>query len=810
MIMKIKNIFHRISMLIVLLTVGLLMNNCGPSTSGPGSNLAEEVGFNYPDHGFVSFESAGKWEESMITGNGTFGALVPGDPLNERIILSHEKLFMPEYFPTDAPPLHKHMDKIKELTLQGKGEEASELALELGKEVGIDDLIWTDPLVPACQLEIVDLSGDKVQDYLRSVDYETGEANTIWKAGGQAYKRSIFISRADGIGVMRITGTGQAGLNFKFRMNQLPLPGEDEEWEDELNVDELIQEVRSGADGSSVYYTTTFKKQWEGSLKGYNVKAAFYTVGGSLETDEDWLSIKDAGEILVLMDIKLSYDLPLEPVTPLSRFEGASYDELLAGHEEIHSEMFNRFSLEIAGSESDKALSSEELLESSSFGALNPALVNQLCEASRYSVISSSGQLPPTLQGIWGGTWRPAWSGDFTLNGNVPSAIACGLNCNIQELTESYLGYMWSMWDDFEDNARDLYDAPGIFVPSRSSSSGKTYHYLDYYPHLFWYAGATWTSQFFYDYWQYTSDETFLKERAIPFMMASAEFCEFFLTEGDDGLYHFIPSYSPEIGPEGYHPVVMDAVMDIAALKQLMRNLLKLVELGWIEEMHAGIWSNILVNLPEYDIDESGDLREWLWPGFKNDNSHRHASHLYPLFYEVDPDFEDRPELKEAAAVAIENRLQYRRDNNGAEMAFGLVQKGLAAAHIRDTEHAYECVDWLCNSYWSPSFTAYHDPGEIFNVDICGGLPAVVAEMIIQSSAKHIELLPALPDQWPDGSIKGSLTRCGVTVDLDWSQGKPVQANLIARENTSFRLTFGDESWLIELEQGQELHWEYQ
>jgi hypothetical protein len=286
-------------------------------------------------------------------------------------------------------------------------------------------------------------------------------------------------------------------------------------------------------------------------------------------------------------------------------------------------------------------------------------------------------------------------------------------------------------------------------------------------------------------------------------MQASMEFYEFILTKGKDGHYIFLPSYSPEVGPIDEHQLSINATMDVAALKQLIRNLLTLSEQGWIEADKTTLWKDILENLRAYAIDESGDLKEWIWPGFENDNSHRHASHLYPLFYEVDPDFENNPELIEAAKTAIENRLEYRRGKNGAEMAFGLVQKGLAAAHIKDTEHAYECVDWLCNSYWSPALTSYHNPGEIFNVDICGGLPAVVTEMLIQSSVDAVELLPACPKQWPQGRIEGVRTRCGVTVNFEWKNHKPVKAELEAQRKTKLKVLFNDKEWPLELEPGQ-------
>lgn len=527
--------------------------------------------------------------------------------------------------------------------------------------------------------------------------------------------------------------------------------------------------------------------------------------GGNASTQAEWIAIRKANKIEILIDTELSYSLPLKPVKDIDKCMKKSYSKLLKAHKKIHADMFNRFALQF-GDGTTQSWTAEEMVAASSFGKLKPELVNQLCEASRYVLISSTGEIPPTLQGIWGGTWRPAWSSDFTLNGNVPSVIACGLNTNLQELTESYLDMMWSWREDFRDNARGMYQAPGIFVPSRASSSGKTYHYGLEYPHLYWFAGGAWASQIFYDYWQYTGDEAYLKQRVIPFMLESVAFYEFILTKNEaDGKYMFLPSYSPEVGPRGKHPVSINATMDVAALKQLLRNLLTLSKQGWVKSKKIQEWKKILANLPNYLVDQHGDLQEWLWPGLRNNNRHRHASHLYPLFYEVDPDFVNNLKLRQAAITAIEKRMQYRRRNDGAEMAFGLVQKGLAAAHLGDTAHAYECVDWLCNSYWSTALTSYHDPGSIFNVDICGGLPAVIAEMLVQSSAQTLELLPACPKQWPKGRISGVLTRCGVTVDLEWADYKPTRVTIKARRNAVVQVKHKNSVWPLDLKQGQNI-----
>lgn len=140
--------------------------------------------------------------------------------------------------------------------------------------------------------------------------------------------------------------------------------------------------------------------------------------------------IENAKEILLLINIKLFYSLPCNKSPLEIDIYEKDYSTLLASHTEIHQEIFNRFSIDLTpGKESQ--MSSDELLASSSFGHLRNQLVEQLCEASRYTLISSTGELPPTLQGIWGGKWHPEWSGDFTHNGNVPSAIASGFNTTL-------------------------------------------------------------------------------------------------------------------------------------------------------------------------------------------------------------------------------------------------------------------------------------------------------------------------------------------------------------------------------------------
>lgn len=754
-----------------------------------------------PSKGVLLNAPAEKWETSFLTGNGTLGVVVPGDALKEKQIFCHEALFMPQYPPVSAPDLVSRLPEIRELILKGKNKEAALLMVEAGKEVGIDEMIWTDPLVPACQMELEFLDKSEISSYKRSINYENGLVSTEWEQGNAIYLKEVFASRPDSCIVTRISSP-EGSLNLRIRLSQLPAGKGINKQDQKFSKDELIakSEAKATAKGKLTYFTE-FKKKWEGSLKGYYVESAVESTSGELSVEGDWLHIKDAQEVLIVSKISLSYTLPIKQQADIL-LDDKDFGQLLSRHEQVHKEMFNRFSIKL--NVDQNPLPPNELQSNSTIGNLNPHLVNQVCEAARYELISSTGQLPPSLQGIWGGTWLPAWSGDFTLNGNVPSVISSGYNSNFFEVNKAYMNYMLGMLDDFRNNARGLHDAPGIYVPSRTSSSGSTYHFFgDEYPHLFWFAGAGWTSQVFYDYWQYSGNEQLLKEAILPFMLASMEFYESILYKDDNNKLHFIPSYSPEVGPKGLHPLAINATMDVAVLKQLIRNLLKLESQGLLTTDKSQLWRDILDRLPDYAISKNGELKEWIYPGYENDNEHRHTSHLYPLLYEVDPEFTRNPELLDAAKKAIESRMEYRRRKKGGEMAFGLVQKGLAAAHINDAEHAYECVDFLCHSYWSEAYTSYHDPGEIFNVDISGGLPALVSEMLVQSSQEEIRILPVLPEQWPSGEIKGVRTRTKSIIDVKWDNGQPTYVRIEAVKPSQFQLTYKDQSWNVKMKKGE-------
>jgi hypothetical protein len=253
-------------------------------------------------------------------------------------------------------------------------------------------------------------------------------------------------------------------------------------------------------------------------------------------------------------------------------------------------------------------------------------------------------------------------------------------------------------------------------------------------------------------------------------MKESALFFEDFLYEGPDGRYVFNPSYSPENTPSNSDSqACINATMDIALVKELLTNLITACEQLGVEQQGVSRWKKMLAKMPDYRINEDGTVAEWTTPKLVDNHRHRHISHLYALFDGLPEEIASNETLREAFKKVIEKRMGPRRADGGGVMSFGLVQLGQAAASLGEADLAYEVVDMLANVYWRANMVSTHNPDEIFNVDICGGMPAVIIKMLVYSERGKIVLLPALPKEWPSGTIEGVLCRGQIEIKkLSW------------------------------------------
>jgi len=721
--------------------------------------------FEKPEHGFVSWKPAPDWESALLLGNGTMGAMVFGDPHQETVVVNHALHYLPNWVPLQPINQASRLDEIRSLLSEGKYRKAAEVPVDQSMKEGYGEKKWIDPYVPFCNID-VQMPAGNVEDYSRMVDFETGVAKVEWLQNGNLIQRSLFVSRADSLLVMRISGSDKVTASLSLRRHPVA-------WDQWEYINSAIKSVETSARDGFLTYSTEFKRKWEGNPEGFQGVARVISSGGEVSYQGDRMNIEDADEILVLMRVIPSYNFEKSLIDDLKHsLKGinSGYVTLLSAHEKIHGDLFNRVELDLADGD-ESGLQSEALVMKVR-EKTTPAIIEKQFDAARYNIISSTGTNPPNLQGIWSGTWTPPWSSGFTHDGNVEVAVSALLPANTPELLKAYMDYHERMMPYYRDNASRLFGARGILVPAHSSTHGWNIHFDDEWALSLWTGGAGWASGILYDYFLYTGDREYLKEHIYPFMREAAWFYEDFLIEGADGKYVFTPSYSPENTPANSNAqVTVDATMDVMVAKELLRNSIEAGRLVGEKKKQLAKWEEMLTRMPDYRVNGDGALAEWIPEQFEDNYLHRHVSHLYALYEIIAPEFKNSPELMAAAREAVERRMVYRRNENGGEMAFGLAQMGMIAANLENREIAGEIINWISRYYFTPSLGTYHNSGNLFNMDVSGGFPAVIMRTLAYSEPGLVKLLPALPKEWKTGSIEGMALRGQITIDrLSWTE----------------------------------------
>jgi hypothetical protein len=758
-----------------------------------------------PERGFISSEQATTWEEGLISGNGTIGINILSRPLDETVIFSHERLFLPKGPPTMPPDNANRLFEIRNLIDRGLYRQATELAFDLS---GQESFMYPDPFVPAFDMNLQMGAVGEVEKYMRSVDFQTGEATVHWMDDRGVFERKMFVSRADGMAVLLITGPAGA-IDCKLSLN----PRKPSDKLDARTIsrsyqvyDDHVSNVARSVEDKAIVFRNSFTKAYPGSIHALEGVAKVIQHNGEIIEGRESIEIKGADRVLVYIDVEVIYDPQKSRADELKALMSGltpDYKDMLQRHTAIHGEMFNRMKLDLGGGK-DHQLTTEELMTKSTNENMNMALLEKEFDAARYNIISCIGELPPTLQGVWGGTYVPGWASDFTHNGNVPSAIASLLMGNMEELMLAYTTYMESVVPYMEINAKHIFNSRGIVLPSRSTTNAFNNALAGSFAGGFWVAGAPWAAHFFYDYYLYTGDREFLANHALPFMEKAALFFEDYLYEGADGKYIFSPTQSPENTPGNTNSQgTFNATMDVAAARELLTSTIAASrELG-VNQDQISKWESMITRLPRYMISEEGIIKEWLTPKLENNDAHRHSSQLYPLYDGITPEIAASPELQEAFKKSIEYKLdKHWRGNRSGFMSFGLVQLGQAATSLGEGELAYECMQHLVNRFWLSNMASMHNHRSLFNMDISGGMPAVLIKMLVASDPGKISLLPALPSKWSAGSIEGVLCRGQIEIkSLSWDQNSIV-ASIVSGKDQKISLELPSKIANISIKEG--------
>lgn len=725
--------------------------------------LSAKAQFLAPARGFTSWLPAASWEQALLSGNGEMGAMVMGQPHDETIILSHAALYLPQRRSANLIDQGAKLDSIRALLLAGKWQEAAQLPVRLRQQAAYTN--ERDPFIPAFDIRIHQ-EASNVKRYQRSVNFETGEAIVDWEDDRGIFQRRLFVSRSDSLIVLSIKGTAPLNMSIEFDRRTV-------EWMQWNFVNQFVKESAAAIwQDQWLHYHSMFTYQHPGAVHGYEGLGRVVCKGGRLTRRGTALVVENAKELLLLVKVLPVYEQTITP--ELKRFVSTTldYKQLLARHVVLHAELFNRVKLRLPANENDRRLNAEALLLKAR-DSVPLALVERAFDAGRYNIISATGFYPPNLQGIWTGTWTSPWAGGMTNDGNLPVAISMNLPGNMPELMEAYFRYHEKLLPDYRRAAQRLFHCRGIHIPAQQTTTGLDTDFNETWCLSFWTGAAGWAAHYFWDYYQYTRDTGFLRSRAYPFMKEAAQFYEDFLVKDADGKLQFNPSYSPENNPRNTSSqAAINSSMDIAIANQLLKSCIEAARSLHTDTDKIGLWQSILQNLPAYEV-FGGTLREWNWPGLEENPDHRHVSQLYAFFDERPDVISSRPELRGGAIQVLQQKLRFRRSEDGGEMAFGLVHLGLIAAHLDLGEEAWQCVKWLSSKYWSPGMGSYHNVNALFNTDISGGLPYLISQMLVYSEPGKLLLFPALPKEWKEGSMEGLLLRGGIKLKkLEWNNNR--------------------------------------
>lgn len=760
--------------------------------------------------GFYSERPAERWEEYLVSGNGCMGLMVAGDPYREAQVFNHTNLFMPIHEPLIPPSQGNHLKKIQEMMLAGNYQQAADFLVSTSYADGFGKKRQSDLFVPAYQLNIV---SDSLPywDYARSVDFTKGEVSVSWKNRKGSFTRRSFVSRADNVVVTEISSSNRLNLSLDISLITRFDPKRKIKFclNDSLNIAKVEQEVTEECFAIKVWYASP----WKGGYEGYQGMIRVHSEGGSLKVDSQRLLVKNAKRLLLLSEVMPVEDMRVSPESLFAKHLDqlqADYAALILPHRQIHSDLMQRVDFRLTQDDLYQDYSAEALL---ALGGHHPALIERLFAAARYNIISATGVNPPNLQGIWGAIMTPPWAGDYTTNGNLPTAVSHYLAASTPELMLSLFDKLESQMDHYRTNARVLFKCRGIHIPSHICLHGYDNQFDATWPMTFWTAGAAWYSMFYYDYYLYTLDKDFLRHRALPFMMEAAVFYEDFLLRGEDGKLMFNPSYSPENHPaNNKSQACVNATMDMAVAKALFRDLIAASELLQVNQDKLALWKDMLSSLPDYQLNEQGELREWAWQDLQDNHEHRHASHLIGLFYRHDPEIMASEALKNGVLKSIEQRLDYRkRSKNGGVMAFGVSQLAFPACAIGQAELAYELLTMAGNNYFNNNLMTTHDPHHIFNADMSGAYPAIVLNMLAYSDKGVVSLLPACPAAWQQAEVKGVSLRGGIKiVHLVWDESKLKVVLLSSVDQDVTVLLRGEKQEVVSLKAGVETTLEYE